>query len=410
MLNNNNCSAIIVSMQRKSKFIVSIIIIVIFLTGYYLGNRSEPVFSATNTSQPTDLDIDPLWKAWNTLEEKFVPATTTDPTTNDEKLWGMIQGLADSYGDPYTIFMPPEDAALFEEDIQGSFGGVGMEIGIRDSVLTVVSPLKGTPAELAGIIAGDKIVEIDGESTRDITVDRAVKKIRGEVGTNVELSIFRNGDTKLIKITVTRGIINIPTIDTELRDDGVFVIELYSFTAVSPNLFREALREFMLSGTDKLILDLRSNPGGFLGAAIDMASWFLPLGEVVVQEHFGEDEEPNLHRSKGYDVFNDNLKMVILVNQGSASASEILAGALQEHGIAELVGTRTFGKGSVQELVRITPETSLKVTIARWLTPNARSISDGGLDADIEVEITPEDIENDLDPQLDKAVEVLLAK
>ncbi len=397
-------------MQRKFQFTVPLLVIIVFLAGFYLGNKSEPVFSATNASQPTGLDIDPLWKVWNVLDEKFVPATITDPLADEEKLWGMIQGLASSYGDPYTVFLPPEDATLFEEDIQGSFGGVGMEIGIRDGVLTVVSPLKGTPAELAGILAGDKIMEIDGKLTRNITVDKAVKKIRGEVGTDVALSIFRNGDLELIKVTVTRAIIDIPTINTELRSDGIFVIELYSFSAVSSNLFRNALREFMQSDTDKLLLDLRSNPGGFLGAAIDMASWFLPMGKIVVQESFGEGEESTIHRSRGYDVFNDNLKMVILVNQGSASASEILAGALQEHGIAELVGTRTFGKGSVQELVKITPETSLKVTIARWLTPKGRSISDGGLDADIEVEINKEDIENKKDPQLEKAVEVLLAK
>lgn len=397
-------------MSGKIKFITVIVLVVTFFVGFYFGNNAEATFIDTDVSQPVGVDFDPLWKTWSVLNDKFVPSTTTNAIVDEDKVWGAIQGLADSYGDPYTIFLPPEDATLFEEDIKGSFGGVGMEIGLRDDVLTVVSPLKGTPADISGILAGDKIVEIDGDSTRGITVDKAVKKIRGEVGTDVELAIFRNGDPELITITVTRGIINIPTINTEFRDDGVFVIELYSFTAVSPNLFRDALREFMLSGSTDLILDLRSNPGGFLGAAIDMASWFLPIGKVVVQESFGEGVPPQLHRSKGYDVFNENLDMIVLVNQGSASASEILAGALQEHKVAELVGTRTFGKGSVQELVKITPETSLKVTIARWLTPNGISISAGGLSADIEVAMTGDDVEADLDPQLDKAVEVLLSR
>ena len=188
----------------------------------------------------------------------------------------------------------------------------------------------------------------------------------------------------------------------------MFVISLHNFSAISANLFRDALREFIESGTDKMILDLRGNPGGFLEAAIDMASWYLPAGKMVVTEDFGDNGKPRVHRSKGYNIFTDKLKMAILINQGSASASEILAGALQQHGKATLVGTRSFGKGSVQELVKITPDTSLKVTVARWLTPNGSSISDGGLSADVEVEFTTEDFEAGEDPQLDKAVELLL--
>ena len=163
----------------------------------------------------------------------------------------------------------------------------------------------------------------------------------------------------------------------------------------------------MESGSNRLLLDLRGNPGGYLDAAVDMASWFLPTGKVVVSENSGEKVDAKIHRSKGYDVFNKNLKMVILVNGGSASASEILAGALKEYGIAKLVGTRTFGKGSVQELIKLTPDTSLKVTVARWFTPNGNSISDGGLAPDIEVKLTPEDLEKKRDPQMDKAIELL---
>ncbi len=207
-----------------------------------------------------------------------------------------------------------------------------------------------------------------------------------------------------------RDIINIPTINTRELPGGIFVIELYSFSAQSPNLFRGALREFMLSKSDKLILDLRNNPGGYLEAAIDMASWFLPSNKVVVREDFGTSQKERVYRSKGYDVFNENLKFVILIDGGSASASEILAGALAEHNRAILVGTKTFGKGSVQELVDITKETSLKITIARWLTPNGQSISDGGVTPHHIVEYTAADREAGRDPQLDKAVEVLLGQ
>jgi carboxyl-terminal processing protease len=185
------------------------------------------------------------------------------------------------------------------------------------------------------------------------------------------------------------------------------VLELYNFSAQSPRLFRNALRDFVASGSDKLIVDLRGNPGGFLEAAVELASWFLPPGKPVVIEDFGKQGERRVHRSRGYNVFNENLKMVILINNGSASASEIFAGALREHGRAKLVGTQTFGKGSVQELVKITPETSLKVTVARWLTPNGVSISEGGLTPDIEVKMTPEDAKKKRDPQMEKAIELL---
>ena len=374
---------------------------------------STPIFSENSALEPEGVDFSPVWKAWNVLNDKYVSATTTNNATSEDRVWGMVQGLTNSLGDPYTVFFPPADAEIFEADISGNFEGVGMEIAIRDNVLTVVSPLKNTPAYRAGLLSGDKIVEIDEESTEGFSVDKSVKLIRGERGTEVIFTVLREGETELLTIPVVRDVIQIPTISTEtedgagLREDGVFVIQLYNFSALSQHVFREALREFISSGTDKLILDLRGNPGGFLDASVDMASWFLPVGKVVVSENFGEGAKPNTHRSRGYNIFNDNLKMAIIVNRGSASASEILAGALKEHGVATLVGERTFGKGSVQELVSITDDTSLKVTIARWLTPLGNSISDEGLTPDIEVERTLEDIQNNVDPQLDRAVEFL---
>lgn len=405
------------SFSRNSIIIIVIIILLVttaFFSGVFFAKDKNlkindlPLISNNGTLQPTLIDLSPLWKTWNVINEKFVPATTTDIVTDEEKLYGAIQGLTNSLGDPYTVFLPPEDAEIFEADISGNFEGVGMEIGIRDNVLTVIAPLKDNPAERAGIKAGDKVLKIDDKATDGMTIDKAVKLIRGEGGTAVRLTILREEEDELLEIEVIRGTIQIPTIDTELRDDGVFVIELYNFSAISANLFREALREFINSGTDKMILDLRGNPGGFLEASIDIASWFLPTGKVVVTEDFGQNDEPRIHRSKGYNIFNENLKMAILINQGSASASEILAGALQQQGKAILVGVNTFGKGSVQELVKITPDSSLKVTIAHWLTPNGKSISDGGLVPDVEIEFTKEDFEAEKDPQLEKAVELLL--
>ena len=198
-----------------------------------------------------------------------------------------------------------------------------------------------------------------------------------------------------------------PTVDTEIKGD-VFVVRLYSFSAISPGLFRDALREFIESGRNKLVLDLRGNPGGYLEAAQDMASWFLPTGKVIVSEDFKDKNMNQVFRSKGYNVFNDKLKLIILIDGGSASASEILAGALREHGVAKLVGAQSFGKGSVQELVNITDDTSLKVTIARWLTPNGNSISNGGLTPDVVVKLDEEAYKKDgTDTQLNKALEIL---
>ncbi len=389
-----------------------------FSTGVFVGSSKIEHTGASSLRKdsvikPKNVDFSPVWKVWNVLNKKYVSATTTDNVTNQKRVWGMIQGLTNSLGDPYTVFFPPADAKIFEADISGNFEGVGMEIAIKDNVLTVVSPLKGTPAYRAGILSGDKIIKINGESTEKFSVDRSVKLIRGKRGTEVVFTILREGKSEFLTIPVVRDVIQIPTISTSkedgagLRDDGVFVIQLYNFSALSQNLFRKALREFVLSRADKLILDLRGNPGGYLESSVDMASWFLPVGKIVVEENFGKGIKPNIYRSRGYNIFNKNLKMAIVVNRGSASASEILAGALKEQGVATLIGERTFGKGSVQELVQITKDTSLKVTIARWFTPLGNSISNEGLKPDIEVGRTEEDIKNGVDPQIEKAAEFL---
>jgi len=368
-----------------------------------------PIF-ADPILPPEDVDFGPLWKAWQVLDSKYVPSGTSTPISAEDMLWGAIEGLAQSLEDPYTIFLPPQDSAIFADDISGNFEGVGMEIGMRNGFLTVIAPLKGTPADEAGILSGDTILRIDDIPTDSLTIDASVRLIRGKGGTPVVLTIARDGEDEFLEIEIIRDLIDIPTINTEIRADGIFVLELYNFSAVSSNLFREALREFVESGNNKLILDLRGNPGGFLEASVDMASWFLPAGEVVLSENFGENGEPQVHRSKGYDIFDNGLEMVILIDRGSASASEILAGGLSQHGVATLVGETTFGKGSVQELVTITDDTSLKVTIARWLTPNGTTISENGLAPDVEVELTFDDTEADRDPQLEKAVEILLSK
>jgi len=402
---------------KSKKILLFLIVLVLFLGtftggtffGYYNRPAIEKVTGLYNKeaiNKPAQVDFSPFWTAWNTIKSKYVNKNSMD---NQKMVWGAIQGLVGSLDDPYSVFFPPQESKSFQDEMRGDFGGVGMEIGIRNNALIVVSPLKGTPAERVGINSGDKILKIDDKATTDMSAEEAARLIRGEKGTSVKLTILKKNSEKPVEINIVREIIKIPVLDTEKKQNGIFVIKMYNFSVNSADVFRNSLREFITSGNDKLILDLRNNPGGYLESSVDMASWFLPVGKVVAREKFSSGEE-DLFRSKGYNVFNSpagELPFVILVNAGSASASEILAGALQEHGIAKLVGQKTFGKGSVQELIQITPDTSLKITVAKWLTPNGKSISDEGLEPDYKVEITDKDMEAGRDPQMDKAVELL---
>lgn len=385
-------------------------VIFAFFIGIFVGENRTTSLSVTDSEIAkiaNSTEFSSFWKVWQVLDEKFVDSGSTTP---EDKIYGAIQGLASSYKDPYTTFFPPVETKMFKEEIAGDFGGVGMEIGVKDKQLQVIAPIKDSPAERAGVKTGDFIISINGTSTASMSTEEAVKLIRGPKGTEVEISFIPANSSKPVVRKIIRDTIKIPTIDIVNKPDGITVISLYSFTAKSPDLFRNALREFISSGNHKLVLDLRRNPGGYLDAAWDIASWFLPAGKTVVIEDFGGNSEPNVFRSKGYNVFNNNLQMVVLVDNGSASAAEILAGALQENGVAKLVGVKTFGKGSVQELVTITPETSLKVTVASWMTPKGHNLSHDGLEPDYKVEVTEKDITAKRDPQMDKALQLLREK
>lgn len=439
------------SSDKKSSIPLYLLTIgVSFLLGMGVGYDSRPQIDQVTELKNkealavTQTDFAPFWTTWNLINEKYVNGHASGDTsistgtstpakkmpTDEEKVYGAISGLVSSLNDPYSVFMAPEQAKNFQSEINGSFEGVGMELGMKDGVITVVAPLEGTPAKKAGVQAGDKVVSIEDKTTFGMSIEEAVTLIRGKKGTQVKLTFVREGEEEPIEIKITRDTIDIPTIQlgngkgtdgkllrgnnagNGLRDDGTFVIRLFNFSAPSADLFREALRKFILSGSNKLILDLRGNPGGYLEASVDMASWFLPPGKVIVSEEFGKgsNKEPNIHRSKGYNIFDHNvLKMVVLIDKGSASASEILAGALNEHGVAKLVGEKSFGKGSVQELVPVTGDTFLKITVAKWMTPNGHSISDFGLTPDIIVPITKEDITAGNDPQLDRAARLLIS-
>ena len=367
-----------------------------------------------HVQQPANVDMSQFWQAWGLLQDNFVEThpSSTIPT-DQQKLYGAIAGLADSYGDPYTVFFPPVQAAQFTSQVTGTFAGVGMQMDQdAEGNLVVTAPLKDSPAMKAGVESGDIILSIDATSTAGMAVDQAVAFIRGPIGTSVKLTIERKGVSQPIVINVVRDTINIPEINEYARKDGTYVIQLYTFTANSADLFRNALRNFQQSGDTRLIFDLRGNPGGYLDQAVQMASYFLPVGDTVVTEDFEGKQDSIVNRSLGYNVFaGKKLSMAILVDQGSASASEIFSGALQQHGVAKLVGTRTFGKGSVQQVMDLGNGAELKVTVARWLTPNGNSIMGNGIQPDIAASSTTADnVKNGQDPTMDAAAQWLLTQ
>ncbi|MSR75993.1 MAG: S41 family peptidase [Candidatus Ryanbacteria bacterium] len=398
--------------RRFFVFITALVIVVgSFGAGTWFGFNErasiERVFGVSNQAPTGDLaeklkdvDFEPFWKAWEVVERKHI---SDDPIDRQAMVWGAIKGMVGSLGDPYTVFFPPKDHEDFQSEVKGEFSGIGAEIGIRKETLTVIAPIKESPSARAGLKAGDKILKIDDAFTENLTLDDAIHKIRGERGTKVVLTIGRTGEDKPREIAITRDVIRVPAITTEKKGD-VFIIALSSFSENSSGEFQKAVREFLRSGATKIVLDLRNNPGGYLHSSVDIASWWLPEGEVVTREEF-RGREATIYRSAGFGAL-EKVPTVLLVNQGSASASEILGGALQEHKKAILIGERTFGKGSVQELEDITDKTSIKVTIARWTTPSGKSISKEGLAPDIEVKIKP-DGDPEKDPQLERALEHL---
>lgn len=348
-----------------------------------------------------DINFDLFWDAWDALYDNYV-----DKGSLDEKkmFYGAIKGLVASLEDPYTVFMDPKIAQDFNNDLAGAFEGIGAEIGIKNDTLTIIAPLPGMPAEKAGLKSGDKVYAIDGELTMGMNIDEAVNKIRGPKETEVVLSIGREGGDSLSDIAITRGKIIVKSVRAEIRDDNIYVLKVTNFNEDTENLFNQAVREVLKKDPVGIILDLRNNPGGFLDTAIEVASEWIEEG-VIVTEKYTEDRKTE-HLARGRARLSD-YKTVVLVNQGSASASEIVSGALQDYSHAVIIGKKTFGKGSVQTLTELSDGSSIKITVAKWLTPRGQSINDDGIMPNIEVDLSADDYNNNLDPQMEKAIEVL---
>lgn len=411
--------------RHKSRaFLISLMIIVLvvisFFAGMYMVGKNEFVdkvaakeveyvgdvlgkYSDSSRDFSEDVDFSLFWETWDELKNTYIDGSEIE----DKKLfYGALKGMVASLEDPYTVFMEPKIAEEFEQDLAGTFEGIGAEIGIKNDVLTIIAPLPDMPAEKAGLRAGDKVLAIDDETTAGISIDDAVNKIRGEKGTEVKLSIAREGEDSLLDIVIKRGKIIVKSIKTDFSDDGILTIKISNFNADTETLFNEATREALEKNPKGIILDLRNNPGGYLEAAIEMASEWIEEG-VVVTEEFANDALKNEHLARGRARLSE-FPTVVLVNRGSASASEIVSGALQDHEEAVIVGEQTFGKGSVQTVASFSDGSSLKVTIAKWLTPNGRSINEEGIAPDLDIKYTIEDYQNDTDPQKNIAIELIL--
>jgi carboxyl-terminal processing protease len=372
-------------------FLVAILIGGSFYGGFFYGKLQCKI------CPPEDIDFSLFWEAYHKLQEKFVDKSKIDPR---QIIYGAISGMVKSLGDPYTVFLTPEETKRFVEDVKGTFEGVGMEIGIKKGQLQVIAPLEGTPAYRAGLKAGDKILKINDTPTVDLTLEQAVSMIRGPKGTKVRLTIYREGWEKEKEIEIVRDVIEVPSLRWEEKD-GIIYIKIYQFTEKASLDFAKAAIEILKLPSRRIVLDLRDNPGGYLEVAQDIAGWFLEKGKTVVIEEFANGERKE-YKSEGPSYFSD-YKIVVLINGGTASGAEILAGALRDNLGILLIGEKSFGKGSVQELERLR-EGSLKITIAKWLTPKGKLISDVGLEPDEVVKI-PEGEERDL--QLERAIEIL---
>lgn len=346
-----------------------------------------------------DIDFDMYWRVWNLLKEQYIHR----PVSDTSLFYGSLKGMVDALGDPYTVFLDPETTDQFTDGLAGKFEGIGAEIGFRDDVLTIIAPLPGTPAEQAGIQAGDQIVSIDGVESFGMTIDEAVMKIRGPRGTKVTLSIIRD-DGEAHDVVITRSEIKVDSVRMEMREDGIAMVNIFQFGETTARDFDQIVLELLTKNPRALILDLRNNPGGFLDGAVRIAGQWITKDTLVVVEQNRERAEfvsPGPARLQG-------IPTVVLVNGGSASASEIVAGALQDYGLATVVGTQTFGKGSVQDFQMFVDGSAVKITVAEWLTPNGRSISETGITPDEVVEITEEDVVASHDPQLERAIKLLL--
>jgi carboxyl-terminal processing protease len=397
--------------SKAGKFIFLFLVLAafwfVFQVGYSFGQKGRSIgFGVgpkevvnTEVGKPGGLDFSLYWEAWNKLKEKSVQEPDTE-----KMIYGSISGLLSSINDPYTVFFTPEENKRFREDIQGEFDGIGVELVAKDNLPTVVAPLSGSPAEKAGMKAGDIIAEVDGTKTDTISFNEVVDKIRGKKGTKVNLKVLRENKSDLIDFAVERDTITVKSVEWDTKNiEGkkYSVVKIRQFGADTDSLFEEYANQIIKEQPGGIIVDLRNNPGGYLESAVNLSSYFLDGGVVVAEQNKdGQKKEYKVTKKARLR----NFKLVVLVNKGSASASEIFSGAIQDRKAGKIIGEKTFGKGSVQELVELSDGSAAKITVAKWLTPNGRTINGEGITPDI---VLKQDDQAKDDSQLNRALEFL---
>ena len=415
--------------MRKAKKILLIIIAILLLSGVWFFGFFEganwgwkthlpsPFEKILNRETPAEIlpgDMGIFWNTWQVILQKYVNRQNLDTSKMIE---GATKGLVQSLGDPFSEFLNAKENAALSQELSGEFFGVGMEISRKNNNIVVVSPLPGTPAETAGLQPNDIILKIDKQETNDLSSQEAANLIRGPKGTTVTLTIYRPAWNEAKEIKLVRDKIVVPSLKWQMLDDNIALnkriayLRIYSFNQPLTFDFYQAAFQIINANPEGLIIDLRNNPGGYLDSVINIGGWLLPKGAIVLKEDFG-NSEVKIYRANGNGLLKD-IPTIVLVNEGTASASEILAGALRDERGIKLIGIKTFGKGSVQELVSLENDNSLKITIAKWLTPNGTIIQDNGLIPDVEIK-NEEDLGSytqinlEKDKQLGKALEVLL--
>lgn len=415
-------------MNKNTKILLGLFVSVILLAGAFSGGfivghlmpatgqlpligdfipSSPEVQPQQRSATPDELEtlFTPFWEAWNIAHKQFVE----QPVDDQVLMQGAIRGMLDALGDEQTFYMEPELYQSESSSLQGQYEGIGAYVDTEGDYLTIVSPIEGSPAEAAGLLPGDRVIAIDGEDMTGVTPEQARLKVLGPEGTTVTLTVSREGEPQPLKFVITRAQITIRSAEGKMLENGVGYIDINTFGERTTRELRDALDEILKQNPRGIIIDLRNNPGGYLTTAVEVTSEFVDDG-VVLYEVYG-DGRRDTHRVLGNGRATD-IPLVVLINEGSASASEILAGALQDYGRAKLVGVKSYGKGSVQNWVPLSNDQgAARVTIARWLTPHEQAIDNHvGLTPDVVVEMTQEDFAAGRDPQLDAAMETLLAE
>lgn len=385
------------------------------MLGWQLGHRDleiklasfRPTISIINKEPPKSINVDfkLFWNTWDLVSRLYFDKKDIDP---NKMFYGAISGMVAALEDPYTVFLSPEQQKFSKEELNGSFEGVGIQLGFnKDKRLVVVAPLSGTPAQKADIKPGDLIVKINDKETTNMTLPEAVALIRGNKGTQITLTILRDGDSNTKSITLTRDTIIVKSVEVTYKDTNsgkkVAVIKLSRFGERTQDEWNEAVTNLLSTNSQAVVLDLRNNPGGFLDGAVFIASEFLGSGDVVLQENNqGERLSFKVNRTGKLT----KIPLEVLINGGSASASEIVAGAIQDRNRGKLIGEKSFGKGTIQEAQDLQKGAGIHITVAKWLTPNSRWVNESqGLEPDVKIEGDKEDATNDV--QLDKAIEIL---